>query len=141
MRQITKQFGFSLIELMITVALIGILTAVALPAYQEHVQKTRRADAQGALLALANAMERYYVDNRTFVGANPATLYSAKSPVEGTVTYYALEAPTLTRRNFTIQAVPKNVQAKDKCGTLTLTRTGTRGVKDTSLSVDECWRS
>lgn len=141
MRRPLKQDGFNLVEMMITVALIGIVTAVALPSYQEHVRKTRRADAQGALLALANAMERYYVDNRTFVGANPATLYSAKSPVEGTVTYYALEAPTLTRRNFTIQAVPKNQQATDKCGTLTLTRTGTRGVVGGSLPVEECWRS
>ena len=136
-----KQAGFSLIELVVAAALIGIVAAIALPSYQRQIEKTRRGDAQGALLGLANAMERYYVDNRTFVGADPATLYSAKSPVDGAEVYYALEIQAATRRAFTLQAVPKNAQANDKCGTLTLTRTGTRGVTGGSLPVEQCWRS
>ena len=52
--------GFTLIELMIAVAIVGILAGIAYPSYQDSVRKSRRADAQGALLGFANAMERYF---------------------------------------------------------------------------------
>ena len=55
--------GFTLIELMIVVAIIAIIAAVAFPSYQEHVRKTRRADAQTALLELSQFMERHYTAN------------------------------------------------------------------------------
>ncbi|MCP4091353.1 MAG: prepilin-type N-terminal cleavage/methylation domain-containing protein, partial [Gammaproteobacteria bacterium] len=54
-----KSRGFTLIELMIVVAIVGILAAIAYPSYQEQVRKSRRADANGALLGLANAMQRH----------------------------------------------------------------------------------
>ncbi|MFI3186333.1 MAG: prepilin-type N-terminal cleavage/methylation domain-containing protein, partial [Methylococcaceae bacterium] len=55
-----SQAGFTLIELMVTVAIVGILAAIAYPSYQDSVRKSRRADASGALLGLANAMERHF---------------------------------------------------------------------------------
>lgn len=132
--------GFSLMELMIVVGIAGILAAVAMPAYQDYVERTRRGDAQAALMALASAMERYYVDNHTFVGADPAVLYSAKSPVDGERVFYSLAVVNATRRGFTLSATPKNAQAQDKCGELTLTRSGVRGVVGAEASLEDCWR-
>ena len=64
-----KQQGFTLIELMVTVAIVGILAAIAYPSYQSSVIKSRRADAEGVLLGLANAMERHFTESNTYLGA------------------------------------------------------------------------
>ena len=61
--------GFTLIELMIAVAIVGILAGIAYPSYQDSVRKSRRADAKGALLGFANAMERYFTENNSYLGA------------------------------------------------------------------------
>jgi len=131
--------GFSLMELMIAVAIVGILSSIAIPSYDQYVKKTRRGDAQGALMGLASAMERYYVDNRTFVGADPGTIFSDKAPVDGSETYYVLAVESATRRDFTVSATPKNAQAKDKCGTMTLSRSGVKKVVSAKLSAADCW--
>lgn len=136
-----KQSGFSLIELMITVAIAGIIMAVAVPAYQGHVVNVRRGDAQGALMSLASALERYHVDNRTFANVVLKDIHPGKSPVDGNETHYLLRIENPTTRGFTVVAEPKGAQAKkDDCGALTLTRSGARGVRG-SESVARCWRS
>lgn len=63
----SSEAGFSLIELMIVVVIVGILASVALPSYREHVQKTRRADGQKELVTWANALERYFSVNGTYL--------------------------------------------------------------------------
>ncbi len=131
--------GFSLMELMITVAIIAIVSSIAIPSYQQYVKKTRRADAQGALMGLASAMERYYVDNRTFVGADPGTIFSATAPIDGSETYYVLAVDRATRRDFTVSATPQGIQADDECGTMTLSRTGVKGVVSARSTADRCW--
>jgi type IV pilus assembly protein PilE len=62
----SKENGFSLIELMITVVIIGIIASIAYPSYQNSVSKTRRSDGQAALLDIMNAQERYYTENNTY---------------------------------------------------------------------------
>lgn len=124
--------GFTLIELMIVVAVVAILAAIAYPSYLDHVKKTRRSDAQGALMGLANAMERYYTTNNSYAGAaaggndtGAPAIYPDESPLDGSVKFYdlALVAPT-TATGYTIRATPKNGQAGD--GVLQLSSTGIR---------------
>ncbi len=133
--------GFTLIELMIVVAIIGILAAVAYPSYQEQVRKSRRAEATEALMDLAARMERYYADRGTYAtatiaaGAGTDVLDSA-STEEG---YYTLSFNAQAAESYTIQAAPAGVQTADaKCGTFSLTSLGVKDVSG-SLDVNTCW--
>jgi type IV pilus assembly protein PilE len=118
--------GFTLIELMIVVAVIAILAAIVLPSFQNSIRKARRTDARGALTTVAQLLERYNTEKNTYVGAslgNAATdLYKASSE-NG---YYTLAPSNLTASTFTITATPVGGQAADSCGTYSLDQTGTR---------------
>jgi type IV pilus assembly protein PilE len=138
-----KQKAFTLIELMITVAIVGILAAIALPSYQDSVRKSRRADVKVVMLGLANAMERRFTETNSYLGlavgpANTGTPSIYTIPAE-TATYYTVTIinPT-TASSYTLSAVPAGTQANEKCGTLTLTNTG---VKTNSAGLDQsvCW--
>lgn len=111
--------GFTLIELMITMAIIGILASIAYPSYQDSVLKSRRADAKGALLGLANAMERHFTETGSYLGAAPGIL-----PDDETATYYLLTIEAATRSTYRLQATPTEVQSNDSCGNLELLHTG-----------------
>lgn len=142
MRAIKKNEGFTLIELMITVAVIGILASIAYPSYQEQVRKSRRADAQGALLELSNFMERFFTENNRYDqnrAGNAVALPFAESPKDGMTKYYDLsfQAGALNQTQYTLQAVPKGAQANDRCGTFRLTHTGARSVSTTAT---DCWK-
>lgn len=127
-----KHKGFSLIELMITVAVIAILAAIALPSYQQYVQRTNRADAKMALLNQAQAMERCYTVNNTYVGCNLVRAVSEDGH------YNISFVGNVTAVTFTVQAapVPGGRQANDPCGTFTISNTG---VKTATGNNTECW--
>lgn len=135
--------GFTLIELMITVAIIGILAGIAYPSYQDSVMKSRRRDAQGALMGLANAMERHFTETNSYLGAADAddkpTIYASQSPVDGGTAYYDLTIDPVTATTFTLNATPTGPQSNDKCATLTLTNTGARGFTGTGVTSADCW--
>ena len=131
--------GFTLIELMITVAIVGILVSIAYPSYQDSIMKSRRVDAQGALMGFANAMERYYTVNNTYPSAGTTGIYAATSPVDGGTAYYNLSISASTSSAYQIQAAPTGAQATDKCGTLTLDQTGARGFNGTGMTHLDCW--
>jgi len=118
----TKQFGFNLIELMIVVAIIGIIAAIAYPSYLEQVMQTRRANAQADMLELASYVERFYSENYTYAGAG-ANQPFGQSPQTGQ-SYYQLNLQNLTTTGFDVQATPQGSQANDSCGTMTLNETG-----------------
>lgn len=128
--------GFTLIELMIVVVVVSIIIAIAFPSYTEQVRKGRRADAKAALAELSQFMERTLVENKTYTpgGASP-TLPFTESPKDGTSKYYTLSLRAVAATSYTLQAVPKNAQANDKCGTMTL---NSLGVKTAALT-SGCW--
>ena len=138
--------GFTLIELMIVVAIAAILAAIAYPSYMEQVRKTRRSNCAGELMGLANAMERFFTENATYVGAtvggNAADIFPAQCPVDsapaGGPVYYTLSIPAQGASTFTVQAAPAGAQAADTCGTLSYTNAGVKSA--TGGSVDDCWK-
>jgi len=142
------QLGFTLIELMVTVAIVGILASVAYPSYQDSVMKSRRADAKGVLLGLANAMERRYTETNSYVGAagtsgTPADTGAPRIftiPTE-TTSFYTVTISAATASSYTLSAARTGAQSNDKCGSLTLTNTGVKGVTgaDTGITAADCW--
>ena len=127
----SSQVGFTLIELMIVVAVVGVLSAVAYPSYLDHVRKSRRADAQSYLMNVASRQQQYILDTRAYAATTAALNVSATTAVTA---YYTIAVVTgsATVPSFTVSATPLGTQAQDKCGTLTLTETG-------SKSPANCW--
>lgn len=138
--------GFTLIELMIVVAVIAILAAVAYPSYQDSVRKSRRADAKAVLTELAQWMERNYTEahrydqNKAGAAIDTAALPFDKAPKDGNDTYYNITVAT-GANTFTLTATPANAQAGDKCGSLTLNQAGQKGVTGAAAGVTaaDCW--
>lgn len=144
-----KQRGFSLIELMVVVAIVGIIAAFAYPSYLEQVRSSRRADCSGALTSLGSAMERFYTVNSTYLGAaaggaNTGTpaVFAGTCPVDGNTPTYNLTIQAATASTYTLRATPIGSQVDDKCGSLTLTNTGVKGVVDADggMTWDRCWK-
>ena len=132
--------GLTLIELMIVVAIVGILAGLAYPSYVQYVIDTRRKLAQSCLSEYALFMERYYTLNLTYVGATLPTGECESNLNRGTV-YYQFSLPDPAAASFTLEAEPRDSQASSdsKCGkTLTLNQLGTRGV--TEGTVGQCWQ-
>jgi type IV pilus assembly protein PilE len=130
------QRGFTVLELLITVAIISILVMVGYPTYNQHVLKTQRSQAQVALLDLASAMERYFAINHTYMGATLATL----EVNEYTISHqYRLEINQLNDNSYLLQAIPLfDSEKEDNCGALGLDQIGRKSITGMS-DLASCW--
>jgi type IV pilus assembly protein PilE len=134
--RLTRQRGFTLIELMVVVVIIGILAAIAYPSYQEQVRKTRRADGKATLMDTAQQLERCYTRYASYINGACGVVLPVDSP-EG---YYSISAGNLTAAAFTLDAMPQGDQANDtKCGALRLTNTGLQGSQGADGDANDCW--
>lgn len=137
--------GFTLIELMIVVLVVGVLMAIAYPSYQGHVIKTRRAAASACMVEAAQFMERFYTTNLRYNATPPPANVAVALPAlqcgRDLATHYTIGlAAGTTATTYSIRAVPRGQQlSKDtKCGTLTINQIGTKG-KSGTASISECF--
>jgi len=133
-------YGFTLIEVMVVVAIIAILASVAVPSYLESVRRSNRAEAVATMLEAANWLQRSYTINNTYAGIATADLQTAgygQSPRSGAAKYnLSLTQGKTTATGFELVATPTGTA--DKCGTFTLDETGKRSVSG-SASATDCW--
>jgi type IV pilus assembly protein PilE len=143
------QTGFSLVELMIVVVIIAILAAIAVPSYQEHIRRTRRADCQAVLLKAASILERhfsvnhrYYVSSVTGVPTPPDSVPTTCPSEGGSPAYYTITTAFPPAGGFQLTAtrVPGGAQGDDRCGDFILDQVGKKDLDSTTLTVAECWR-
>ena len=128
--------GFSLIELMIVVAILAIVVSWGYSSYRDTVLKSRRSEGMGDLLILADSMERYFSNRGTYVGASLGSSANAVHPLNSESGYYRYSfSPNPSTLMFTALAVPQGRQVDDKCGTLSY---DSQGFKSASGS-GTCW--
>lgn len=129
-----RRRGMTLIETMVTIAIVGILATIAYPAYLKHVAKARRADAEGVLMNFANAMERRYTETGAYTGAaaggddtGAPVMFAAQAPLDGRDKYYDLSIAAATATTYTLRATPITGGPQDGDGYLQVTQSGARG--------------
>lgn len=129
-----KSSGFTLIELMVTVVIIGILAAIAYPSYQDSVKQSRRAAAQAALASLGNTLERVFTQNNTYrpggadptLGTGAGAIFPSQAPLDGTAKQYDLSISAVTATTYTVRATPISGTSQASDGMLELDGTGAK---------------
>ena len=132
------QRGFTLIELMITVAIVAILASVAYPSYLQYVARAKRSAAQSVMYAVASKQEQYMLNARSYASSLTDLKVNVPSDVSNTYTLSVVADNAAAPPTFYVEAAPKPGQAAQdsRCGTLRLTNTG---VKTASGGGSECW--
>lgn len=140
--------GFTLVEVLIAMAIVGILSAFAIPSYFEYIQRANRAEARAALMDASQYMQQFYSINNSYKlkrdGTTPVALPESltRSPKTGAARYtISLVESKLTRHAYELQAVPVS---KDPCGTFLLNNAGLRSLKGNNVkdgfTLNKCWR-
>jgi len=151
-----RERGFTIIELMIVVAIIGLLAGIGVPTYREYVNKSKRAEGKAALTAAAARLERYYSLNNCYPSSacgSPAATDSASALTVAGIQGFSGEnaakanyniSVTFVAQTFTLTATPKSPFTDSKCGNMTLSNTGRKWTQSNSTTddvtrVDGCW--
>lgn len=136
--------GFTLIEIMIVVAIMGLITIAAWPSYDRYQIKNRRADGISAILEARNKIEKCYI-NYANATLNPGYQNTNCDPADSSNKYYNIGASTRTETEYTLTATPKGAQVDPECTVLTLTHLGVKGFTNTNTGNDpkgnlqRCW--
>ena len=140
--------GFTLIEILVAVAIVGLLASIAYPSYVNQIIESRRNAGKSALLQIADRQEQYFMDNKRYAAdltrlgftADPVIVDKQGAEVgpDSEERIYAISLTGATQTTFSLQAAPQLWQAKKDtdCGALTLTSEGQRGQEGTA---DDCW--
>lgn len=151
-----RQTGFSIVELMIVIAIIGLLAGIAVPSYRDQVNKGKRTEGKAALTAAAARMERYYTQNNCYPSAacgNPTSADSATALTNAGIPGFSGDTAnkaaynislTVTPQAFTVTAAPRAPFTDPLCGNLTLANTGRKwtqsnGTSDDATRPEGCW--
>lgn len=129
--------GFHLIEVLTTVAIVGILAILCIPIYSQYTVHARRLEAANTLSQLAIAMEQFHVEHNTYESASLAALHFSDTIAKDN---YRLGIKTASNNDYLLVAVPLGHQAeKDRqCGTLTLDASDVKGMTGNG-NINECW--
>ncbi|MBX2881160.1 MAG: type IV pilin protein [Granulosicoccus sp.] len=133
-----KNKGFTMVELLIVVAIMGIITAIAIPSYSGYVTESRRTDAKTLLLEAAGEQTRFFSENNSYAASMTAMGYSDNSePTESG--HYTVSVTASTASSFTLTATAVGDQTSDtECGNLTINSVGIKTESGTGTNAD-CW--
>lgn len=131
--------GFTLIELMIVLVMVGVLLAIALPAYQQHVRKSVRVEAQAWMQSVATRQQQVLLDSRRYASLDDLQLML---PPSGRVRQdYLIDMPPpgVAPAAFTLTLTPQGTQTLEPCGTLSVSSDGTKTARHNGSAVNNCW--
>lgn len=134
------QGGFTLIELMVVLAILLLLVTIAVPAFTDHIRKSRRADAAAFLSDIVARQQQFLLDRRAYatsITAAPAAGGLGLAIPSNVSAHYSLSMVTVNGPppSFTLAATPQGAQASERCGTLTITNAGVK----TASGTGSCW--
>ena len=137
--------GFTLIELLVAMAALGILAAIALPAFFEQLARARRTDVQAALLEDAAYMQHYYASHNAYADTPPPQLPFANTPRQGAASYaIAVSVPASDPTSFVLTATRVGMMSSDACGDFAYDNLGRRelvaGTFVAGRTAASCWR-
>ena len=138
----SSQTGVNLVELVITIAIVGILASIAYPSYQDHIRKSRRTEAKSQLFRIQADQQGYFSENNTFAPDMTTLGYTNQNELTENDWYLiSVDNPGWCppQTCFFLTATPQTDQANDRCGTFQLDAFGNKTVNEANATAEECW--